>query len=184
MTHSGHAGESAKSKERRIKEKFFENYCNGKGIDIGCGDNPLTDEIEKWDKQDGDACYMRGVENESFDFVYSSHCLEHLDFPHLALQNWFRILKTGGFLIVCVPHRDLYEKKRMLPSLWNEEHKSFWLPDKDDPPNTFSLKAFIEKWLTGFEIIEMKVCSDGATKIAVNQHSTGEYQIECIIKKL
>lgn len=41
----------------------------------------------------------------SFDVVYSSHSLEHL-YPHevgIALGNFFRVLKSGGKLVLFVP---------------------------------------------------------------------------------
>lgn len=177
--------ETLKSQARREREGFFE-FCKGRGLDVGAGDDPLVTPfgtVDAYDKQDGDANYLKSVADESYDFVYSSHCLEHLDFPHIALQNWFRVVKKGGYLIVCVPHRDLYEKKRMLPSLWNAEHKSFWLPNESDPPHTFSLREFIERWIPNAEIIAMNVCDEGKTNVPTNVHSTGEYQIECILRK-
>ncbi|MEM1724783.1 MAG: hypothetical protein QXW71_03295 [Thermoplasmata archaeon] len=35
---------------------------------------------------------MEGVPNCSYDFVHSSHCLEHLRDPREGLKNWFRIV--------------------------------------------------------------------------------------------
>jgi ubiquinone/menaquinone biosynthesis C-methylase UbiE len=65
---------------------------------------------------------MDGVPDESFDFVYSSHCLEHVhEVPH-ALRNWLRILKPGGYLYVVVPDYLLYEKLTF-PSRHNSDHK-------------------------------------------------------------
>ena len=86
------------------------------GIDIGCDNDVLRLpehlhlEVRPWDLADGDATLMAGIPDESMDFVYSSHCLEHVVFPVTALRNWWRILKRGGFLLLNIPHRDLYEK--------------------------------------------------------------------------
>src|SRR3546814_3492720 len=63
-----------------------------------------------------------GVADESYDFVHSSHCLEHLRDPEEGLRNWFRILKPGGHLIVTVPDEDLYEQG-IFPSAYNPDHK-------------------------------------------------------------
>ena len=49
-----------------------------------------------WDLPDGDAQYMASIEDGLFDFVHSSHCLEHMQDPQTALANWIRILKPGG----------------------------------------------------------------------------------------
>ena len=115
--------ESAKSRARREAEGFFDKYCRGKGIDIGSGPDPLTPACRAWDVKDGDAQKMEGVADESFDFVYSSHCLEHMRDPLEALLNWWRILKPGGHLIVVVPHEDLYEQG-LFPSVFNSDHKT------------------------------------------------------------
>lgn len=181
--------ETIKAQPRREREGFFEKYCQGNGIDIGAGNDPLVTPfgtVRGFDRGDGDAQTLDGIADESFDFVYSSHCLEHLQMPHEALWNWFRVLKPGGHLIVCVPHRDLYEKKRLLPSVWNQEHASFWLPLICDPPHTWGLLWFLREYLTPdrFELIELITCNEGWFEVPVEVHSSGEYQIECIIKKL
>jgi SAM-dependent methyltransferase len=75
-----------------------------------------------WDLENGDAQYMKGVPDASLDFVHSSHCLEHMVDPKVALENWLRILKPGGFLIVTIPDEDLYEQGTW-PSRFNVDHK-------------------------------------------------------------
>ncbi|MFG0256278.1 MAG: class I SAM-dependent methyltransferase [Phycisphaerales bacterium JB043] len=42
-------------------------------------------------------------EDESFDLVWSHHCLEHSFGPLLALWEWKRVLRPGGLLCVTVP---------------------------------------------------------------------------------
>lgn len=46
------------------------------------------------------------VRSRSRDFVLSSHMLEHSANPLRALSEWRRVLKTGGGLVLVVPHRD------------------------------------------------------------------------------
>ncbi len=139
-------GETAQSHPRRLREGFFEHYCAGRGIDVGCGAyDRVTPDAEGWDKQQGDATFMAGIAEGTYDYVYSSHCLEHIMDQATALRNWTRILKRGGFLIIAVPHRDLYEKRSTLPSRWNKDHKRFYLPDDDEPPVTVSLRRVIDE---------------------------------------
>ena len=81
-----------------------------------------------WDMEHGDAQYMSGLANESFDFVHSSHCLEHMRDPHVAIQNWFRLIVPGGHLIITVPDEDLYEQGGNIVngnfhSCYNSDHK-------------------------------------------------------------
>lgn len=42
-------------------------------------------------------------EKQSFDLIYSSDCLEHLERDEEALANWYSLLKPGGQIIIFVP---------------------------------------------------------------------------------
>lgn len=183
--------ETAKARARRLREGFFDRFCSGVGIDIGAGGmhgiplDPLFPDIRCWDLGDGDATFMAGVPNEAFDFVYSSHCLEHIWNPWLALRNWWRILKPGGHLIVYVPHRDLYEKKRELPSRFNPDHKFFILPWHDDLPYTLGLGPLVLGAVgPGAALCKLAVCDEGWEPVAPTDHSYGEYAIEMVVQKL
>lgn len=175
--------ETAKAKQRRIREGFFEKYCLGKGLDIGYGGNCLTENCRGWDFEHGDAQYLNGIRDSEFDFVYSSHTLEHMADTGVALKNWWRVLKPGGHLIIYIPHRDLYEKKTTLPSRWNEDHKHFFLLDSDDGHDTIGIIPLIQRTLSRYKIIYAKECNEGNTITRPEIHSDGEYSIEVILKK-
>jgi len=108
-------------------------------VDIGGQPDPLVlyqelfsrmDSVRIWDLVDGDAQFLEGVPDEEFDFVYSSHCLEHLLDPFEGFRHWFRVLRPGGHLIVMVPDEDLYEQG-VFPSTFNRDHKwtfTTWKP--------------------------------------------------------
>jgi SAM-dependent methyltransferase len=49
---------------------------------------------------------LREISSEKYDFVLSSHMLEHTANPLRALEEWRRVLKPGGALILVVPARD------------------------------------------------------------------------------
>lgn len=181
-------GEVAKSHQRRLKENWFEKYApeNLPGIDIGCQTDPLNSTFRKFDLifGDGDATFMADVPDESYHTVFASHIIEHLVDPITGIQNWYRITKTGGHLIIVAPHRDLYEKKKRLPSNWNFDHKTFWLPEKSDPPDTWNFKETILRAIPNAEIVLFRVLDEGFDyNIPANQHSVGEYSIEAIIHK-
>lgn len=124
--------ECSKSIMRRLGDSnYVRRYFVGDGVDIGGAPDPLAMYQELfprmtsariWDLNDGDAQFMAGVEDETFDFVFSSHCLEHIRDPAEALANWMRILKPGGHLVVAVPDEDLYEQG-VWPSTHNRDHK-------------------------------------------------------------
>jgi len=117
--------ETSKSRSLRAARGDFAKYLHGGGIDIGAGDDPLVVDngtVRAWDVPDGDAQVLAGVPDSSFDFVYSSHCLEHMRSVDESLRNWLRILKPGGYLYVVVPDYILYEKM-VWPSRYNGDHK-------------------------------------------------------------
>lgn len=124
--------ECSKSIPRRLAHPNFSNrYFVGEGLDIGGKPDPLALYVElfsrmtsvrTWDWEDGDAQCLAGVGDGTYDFVHSSHCLEHLVDPREGLRNWFRVLKPGGYLVVTVPDEDLYEQGQFPPT-FNRDHK-------------------------------------------------------------
>lgn len=95
----------------------------GRGIDIGCGPDPVTADARRFDVEDGDANRISDFVRDQFDFVYSSHCLEHMHDPKAAILEWWKLVKQGGFLFVLVPDEDLYEQG-VFPSRFNLDHKA------------------------------------------------------------
>lgn len=124
--------ECSKSIYRRLTDpNFSARYFVGHGLDIGGKPDPLAlyrelfgkmISVRTWDLEDGDAQYLPGIADEAFDFVHSSHCLEHLNNPRDGLSNWLRVLRPGGHLVMTVPDEDLYEQG-VFPSLFNRDHK-------------------------------------------------------------
>lgn len=103
-------------------------------LDVGCAGGALLLDLEKegftsvygldFSKEAIETCKSRGLKNvfvmdghkpefpdESFDIIISSDSLEHLENDTLALSSWFKILKSGGKIIVFVP---------AFMSLWSE----------------------------------------------------------------
>jgi hypothetical protein len=178
-----YAGETAKARARRLREGFFDKYCAGRGLDIGYGGDLLSGNCTGWDLEHGDAQLLDRIEQESFDFVYSSHTLEHVADASEALRNWYRAVKPGGHLILFVPDRDLYEKKLTLPSRWNPDHKRFFLLDQDGPPDTVGLLTLIDKIIPDATVVSARRCADGHTIVDPLRHSDGEYSIEVVVRK-
>lgn len=53
-----------------------------------------------------DSVDLNLIKSNSYDFLLSSHVLEHIANPIKALYEWIRILKENGSLILLVPHKD------------------------------------------------------------------------------
>jgi SAM-dependent methyltransferase len=142
--------EQSKSVKRRFNDGAFHNrYFVGEGIDIGGGPDPLGQyarvfalmlSARTWDLEDGDAQFMQGVEDDSYDFLASSHCLEHMRDPREALANWIRIVKTGGYIVVTVPDEDMYENG-VWPSQRNPDHKHTFTICKSDSWSAVSVNV-------------------------------------------
>lgn len=175
--------ETSKAIQRRREEKFFEKYFSGQGVDVGYGGDLVVPHARGWEIEHGDAHTLSTLPDAGFDFVYSSHLLEHLDDQELALRNWWRVLKPGGFLILYLPERDLAEKKRTLPSRFSADHKRFYLLDRDDPPDTVGLVPLITRLFPDAKIVEARVCDRGYKPNGSYRLSEGEYSIELVAKK-
>jgi SAM-dependent methyltransferase len=50
---------------------------------------------------------LRNIDDAAYDFVLSSHSLEHSANALRAVQEWKRVLKPGGVLLVIVPNKDV-----------------------------------------------------------------------------
>lgn len=178
--------ETIKAQRRRSNEDWFEQYAPfyKSGIDLGCGNDCLNQSFRRFDAKfgDGDAQFMHGTYDDQYYTVYASHLLEHLENPIEAIYNWYRICRSPGHVIICVPHRDLYEKKLELPSRWNEEHKTFWLPEKGELPATRGLREVILQAIPHADIVSLRILNDGWASNG-DAHSSGEYSIEAIIRK-
>ena len=145
----GHCGgETGKAHARRMREGFFDKYCQGEGLDIGCGSDLVTPGCSGWDLCNGDAQKLEGVLDESFDFVYSSHCIEHMTDARRAIANWFRVVRRGGCLIIYGPERDLYEKRCTLPSRFNPHHQHMFLVGRKEAPDTLDICEEIREALS------------------------------------
>jgi SAM-dependent methyltransferase len=125
-------------------EDVASGYCQGTGIDVGAGAYPLGGafpvrdlvhyiyrngkQARRAEPLPGAACAydLSCFVDESLDYVFSSHCLEHLDRPSEAIALWAEKLKPGGWMFLYLPHPEM--------ALWrpggawvHDNHK--WSPD-------------------------------------------------------
>jgi len=74
-----------------------------------------------------DGNYLKTIADESMDFLFSSHVLEHLQNPIEGIKNWLRVLKKGRYAYLAVPLRDqTFDRNRVNTSLDHviEEYKN------------------------------------------------------------
>lgn len=124
------------------KVKFdIVHYLRGRLLDIGAGPYPVFGYATTVDNLDhahrfgwrykpdiiADSSNLSMLATESWDSVFSSHTLEHLEEPAKHLKEWFRVLKKGGYFCLYLPHKDLYPNIGQPGS--NEDHKHDFLPE-------------------------------------------------------
>jgi len=79
----------------------------------------------KYDKQHkpgkqyiSEASDLHEIPSSTYDFILSSHIIEHTANPLQALTEWMRVLKDKGFIILLVPHKDgTFDWKRPVTAL-------------------------------------------------------------------
>lgn len=82
-------------------------FCKGHGIDVGAGYWPLSGSIAVDPyRGPGIGKTVSDYDDESLDYVFSSHCLEHIDEWQVVLHKWLKKLKPGGVVFLYMPHPD------------------------------------------------------------------------------
>lgn len=104
---------------------YAKHLCKGYGVDIGCSkpewafpDAKLVDPLL-------DSNYdALNFPYEHLDYIFSSHCLEHVHPWVDAMNYWYGKLKTGGVLFLYLPD---YSQEYWRP--WNNrKHFNIFTP--------------------------------------------------------
>lgn len=104
------------------------------------------------------------VANHSQDFILSSHVFEHIPNPILALVEWERVIKPGGYVVMIVPQPDaLLGDNRPLSTYEQliQAYEENWTVETAPPGSCYSdhywkftattLRKFIERLKIGIE---------------------------------
>jgi len=114
-------------------------WTRGPGLDIGCGPFKVwphllgVDNGHHWgtggvDIAVPDASDLSMFNTDYMNCVFSSHLLEHMPDPLATLKEWWRVIKPGGYLVLYLPHKDLYPRCGTPGA--NPDHKNDF--DNDD----------------------------------------------------
>lgn len=151
------------TKTNRVRaSNFATQYLSGTVLDIGCGKDVVCPHAQPFDLAHGDAQHITDyLPAESYDTVYSSHCLEHMAHPESAMTQWWSLVKPGGFLITVVPHEDLYEQG-VWPSRFNSDHKATFRLGGESTfsPVSFDIGALVNQ-LSDAHLVDIQIQDQG-----------------------
>jgi ubiquinone/menaquinone biosynthesis C-methylase UbiE len=186
------SNETKKCYHRRMIQNHLSKLI-GNGIDIGPGNDcfiPSEGNCIRWDKKDGNnGLIFDDIYNNYFDYLYSSHCLEHIKDYDKAINKWIDIVKVGGYLYIVVPDFNLYEGGL---SISNPFHKvAFSINKKSDPniPLVNIMELFYLKLYHRVEILYISLCDQNYNyKIGTKEDQTRKNDvlahIEIMLKKI
>jgi predicted SAM-dependent methyltransferase len=105
---------------------FAKQVCIGEGYDIGCMKKewafPGSIAI---DTSFNDGYHATNLPKKDVDYIFSSHCLEHIPDWVDVMDYWYDHLKIGGTLFLYLPD---YSQVYWRP--WNNtKHKNIFTPE-------------------------------------------------------
>lgn len=110
----------------RFAMPFAKEVLSGKGLDIGCNRAEWAYPGAKMiDLEIDDEWHAFNLPDEEYDYIFSSHCLEHIPDWVGALNYWGEHLKPGGVMFLYLPH---YSQTYWRP--WsNRKHVNILTPE-------------------------------------------------------
>ena len=102
----------------KCADKFYWKYLKGKVLEFGCGlgqniflhkGDSLGIDVSDFALEE---CKKKGIDVEkdikkieigSFDSILCCHVLEHLENPHEIIEEFYRVLKPNGGLVIVLP---------------------------------------------------------------------------------
>ena len=142
-------------------EDVTKKYCTGKGIDIGASQWPLEGAISIENEKHQNAYKLDNFEDDTLDFVFSSHCLEHLERWQIALSLWIRKIRYGGILFLYLPHQSM--------ELWH--------------PGGPWVGGF-HKWIPSYEIISQFLVKNGMDIIEYEPNKDKYWSFHIVARKI
>lgn len=111
------------------------SFCRGAGLDLGCGDEKIASNAIGIDIMGkgvdisidlGMPDALRIFADNSFDYVFSSHCLEEFENTKAILHQWWRLIKPSGYLILYMPDPDFCPRIGTTGFHKTHKHDLYW----------------------------------------------------------
>ena len=165
---------------RRRDSKFVTRYLKGlKGIEIGASAHNRywldAINVDRWGEDD--TIYKREerrlalraakvdvvapgdelpFDDDSHDFVFSSHVVEHFPDPIRALLEWQRVARR--YVVVVAPHKErTFDSDRQLTSVEElvERHRTGFHTDEDVHWSVWTCESFVDMCeRLGFRVVD------------------------------
>lgn len=146
-------------------------YCQGNGVDVGFGGDPIVpsaicmDLPQSYAKYDqhvqhlhGDATDLHWFRDGVLDYLYSSHVLEDFEDTAVVLNEWLRVLRPGGHLVLYLPDEQAYRKycreKGLKPNV-HHIHDHFGLDYVKGLVDTANCEVLHERFPVGIYSFEL-----------------------------
>ncbi len=125
---------------------YAKHVCVGEGYDIGCMKKewslPNSTPI---DLDFNDEWHALNLPKKEVDYIFSSHCLEHISNWVEAMDYWYDTLKKGGVLFLYLPdysqeywrpwnnrkHLNIFSKKIINDYLSHKKYKKIFISEVD-----------------------------------------------------
>jgi predicted SAM-dependent methyltransferase len=143
--------------ETSTRLHLLKPYCQGNGVDIGSQGSPVNiNSIQiEFDRSrfeedvpiqwEGDGISNLPFKNNVLDYVYSSHLIEDYEDWTSILNEWNRVIKIGGYIVIMVPDHNKFREcvSKGQPDNLNHKHESY--PGE--------LSSYYKKHFLNFDII-------------------------------
>jgi hypothetical protein len=109
--------------------------------------------------------------------------------PKVALRNWVRVVRPGGYIVITVPDEELYEHLHW-PSRYNGDHKWSFTIYRSTPrlPKSLNVIDMVLLVSQDTEIIKIERIEDGYRADLGDEDqtaiATAECAIEIVLRKL
>lgn len=129
-----------------------------------------------------EATDLSAIHSGAYQFLLSSHCLEHVANPLKALREWIRVVESGGLLMLILPNKIMnFDHKRPVTHfkhLLDDQRKNMGEDDMTHLEEILKLHDLErDPWAGGRENFIQR-CSDNFTKRGLHHHVFDESLIK------
>ena len=114
------------------------------------------------------------IKDSSYECVLASHCLEHVANPLRALEEWKRVMKGDGLLLLVLPHKDAtFDWRRPITTLSHiiEDHdQGIGENDLTHVPEILALRDLEKDKPAGSPDEFRRRCLDNISNRAIHHH--------------